>query len=203
MTQTGRDHPQPPANLGNRELQLETITTETVLFRIHQSIYSPIFFGQSLPHRFDAPKQYGILYAGMTDHVAFLETMRGNAQDGWIDRNNLAEQSISQLAISRSLKLIRVSGSALERMGANSGIFSTKHRWITQPWSLAFWQHPIQADGIFYPSCHDNEKFCVALYSDRAKDVLSIQSTEELLSPSFSDRLTKISNTYSYKIANM
>jgi hypothetical protein len=203
MTLTSSDHPLPPTDLNSRELQIEILASSSLLFRIHQSVYSPIFFGQSLPHRFDAPKQYGILYAGMTAQVAFLETMRGRVAGGWIDRNSLTESSISQLAINRSLKLIRASGSNLERIGANSGIFSTKNRLVTQQWSLAFWHHPIQADGIMYPSCHDNEQFCVALYSDRLQGVIDIHSIMELLSPGFSDHLTEITETYGYKIAAM
>lgn len=171
------------------------------MFRIHETAYSPIFFGLSLPHRFDAPKQYGTLYAGIDRHVAFLEVIHGQVIDGLIDRDGrIANYSIFQLTINRPLNLFRASGSNLERMGANSGIFATKNRWITQQWSLAFWQHPAKVDGIIYPSCHDNERFCVALFSDRTNKVLTVQNTEEILSDNFSDRLTEISDTYGYTI---
>ncbi len=60
--------------------------------------------------------------------------------------------------------------------------------------------YPQRFDGIIYPSCHDNERFCVALYSDRVDGVFSIQSTIEILSDSFSDRLTEITRTYGYSL---
>jgi RES domain len=199
--QTGQDHPLPPADFLDREIEIVTINPPTVLFRIHETAYSPIFFGLSSPHRFDAPKQYGVIYAGVDEHVAFLETIRGQVRNGLLDRNGrISEYSISQLTISRSIRLIKASGSNLERMGANSGIFATKNRQITQQWSLACWQHPENVDGIIYPSCHDNERFCVALYSDRVDEILAIQSTTELLNNSFSDRLTEITQAYGYTL---
>lgn len=199
--QTGQDHPLPPADFPNREIEIVTINSPTVLFRIHETAYSPIFFGLPSPHRFDAPKQYGVIYAGVDEYVAFLETIRGQVRNGLLDRNGrIAEYSISELTISRSICLVKASGANLERMGANSGIFATKNRQITQQWSLACWQHPQKFDGIIYPSCHDNERFCVALYSDRVDGILAIQSTLEILSDGFSDRLTEITITYGYSL---
>lgn len=199
--QTGQDHPLPPANFQDRQIEIVTINPPTVLFRIHETAYSPIFFGLPSPHRFDAPKQYGVIYAGIDEYVAFLETIRGQVRNGLLDRNGrISEYSISQLTISRSIRLVKASGSNLERMGANSGIFATKNRQITQQWSLACWQHPQNVDGIIYPSCHDNERFCVALYSDRVDGILAIQSTSEILSNGFSDRLTEITMTYGYSL---
>jgi RES domain len=197
------DHPLPPEDLNSRKLKIEVLATGTTLFRIHASAYSPIFFGQSLPHRFDAPKQYGILYVGMTDSVAFLEAIRGRVREGWLDRQSLSGQSMSKIVVNSPLSLIRASGPALEQMGANSGLFSTKHRSITQAWSLAFWQHPQQAHGIMYPSCHDNEQFCLALYSDRSQEKISVQSTVELLSDKYRDRLDEITSTYGYRVSDM
>jgi RES domain len=199
--QTGQEHPLPPADFHNREIEFVTLTPETLLFRIHQTDYSPIFFGLPSPHRFDAPKQYGVIYAGIDEHVAFLETIRGQVSNGLLDRNGrISEYSISELTTTRSIRLVKASGANLERMGANSGIFATKNRQITQQWSLACWQHPQGFDGIIYPSCHDNERFCVALYSDRIDGILSIQSTSEILSDSFRDRLTEITRTYGYSL---
>jgi hypothetical protein len=199
--QTGQDHPLPPADFQDREIEIVTLSPLTLLFRIHETAYSPIFFGLPSPHRFDAPKQYGVIYAGIDEHVAFLETIRGQVRNGLLDRNGrISEYSISQLKIARSIRLVKASGANLERMGANSGIFSTKNRQITQQWSSACWQHPQRFDGIIYPSCHDNERFCLALYSDRVDGILSIQSTKEILSESFNDRLTEITRTYGYSL---
>jgi RES domain len=199
--QTGQDHPLPPADFPDREIEIVTIAPPTVLFRIHETAYSPIFFGLPFPHRFDAPKQYGVIYAGIDEYVAFLETIRGQVSNGLLDRNGrISEYSISQLTTTRSIRLVKASGANLERMGANSGIFATKNRQITQQWSLACWQHSQRFDGIIYPSCHDNERFCVALYNDRIDGILSIQSTREILSDSFRDRLTEITRTYRYSL---
>ena len=206
--QTSLDHPLPPDNFNKRNISVQTLEVPTILSRIYltkdpetSKPYSPIFFGASLPNRFDAPKQYGVLYAGMDEEVAFLEIFRGKVKSGFLYRDGaLSAYSISRLEIDRPLKLFRASGSNLERMGANSGIFATKNRWITQQWSLAFWQHPAKVDGIIYPSCHDNERFCVALFSDRINEALAVQSTEEILSDSFSDRLTEITDTYGYTL---
>jgi hypothetical protein len=197
---TRQDLPLPPEDFNDRSFQIHTLTTETPLFRIHQTIYNPIFFGLP-PNRFDAPKEYGVLYAGLDEYVAFLEAIRGQVRDRMLDRNGgIKDYSISQLAISKPITLFRASGANLEQMGANSGIFATKNRQITQQWSLAVWRHPTSFDGIIYPSCHDNERFCLALYSDRVPDILSVQSTIEILHDQFSDRLTEITNTYGYRL---
>ncbi len=198
--QTGQEHPLPPEDLNDRQIKIDTLDTETRLFRIHRTVFNPIFFGRDLPHRFDAPRPYGVVYAGMNEGVAFLEVMRDQANRGWIERSSLAAESISQLKFDRPLRLIRASGANLERMGANSGIFATKNRQITQQWSFAFWQYPENVDGIIYPSCHNNEQFCVALYSDRVDGILATESTVEILSDIFSDKLTEITEKYGYML---
>jgi hypothetical protein len=196
------DLPLPPSDLNNRLLPIQTFAEGSILFRIHNTDYHPVFFGKSLPHRFDAPIPYGVLYAGIDRHVALRETIfRGELDNLIIARNNLsgmlAQQSISCLSANRVLKLVQAYDDGLPQIGASDGISREDERSYTQKWSLALWQHPDFVDGIMYRSRLDENRFCVALYSDRIDGVLFHQAKEELSSEHFTPILMEVINTYS------
>jgi hypothetical protein len=58
------------------------------------------------------------------------------------------------------------------------------------------WQHPDFVDGIIYRSRLDENRFCVALYSDRIDGILFHQAKEELSSEHFNPILMEIIDTY-------
>jgi RES domain len=198
---TDEDLPLPPSDLDSRLLTIQPFAEESILFRIHKTDRHPIFFGRSLPHRFDAPISYGVLYAGIDEHVALRETIfRGELENMILDRNQLsgrtAQQSISRLVANRVLKLVKAYDDGLSEIGATDSISREDERSYTQKWSLALWKHPDLVDGIMYRSRLDRSRFCVALYSDRVDRLLFHQAIEELSSGSFNPRLMEIIDTY-------
>lgn len=64
-------HPEPPANLQERELPV--IQVEQLWFRIHKSQHSPLYFGKSGGNRFDAPAQeYRVMYIAILNAARVL-----------------------------------------------------------------------------------------------------------------------------------
>jgi RES domain len=111
---TDDDRPLPTSELGSKRLLIRSLPQGTPLYRIHNSSNDPtraIFFGQHLSHRFDAPKRYGVLYAGIDAHVAFRETFfHGELDRLVLDRDKqqrLKNSSISILSVDRELRLVR------------------------------------------------------------------------------------------------
>jgi RES domain len=202
LTQTiDNDFPLPPSDLDNRSLPISHFAEGKILFRIHETDYHPVFFGRSLPHRFDAPVSYGVLYAGIDKHVALRETIfRDRLENLMLDRNQLsgriAQHSISDLVANRALKLVKAYDDDLLLIGATNSISREDERSYTQKWSRALWQHPDFVDGIIYRSHLDENRLCVALYSDRVDGVLFHQAKEKLSSNHFIPTLIEIINGY-------
>lgn len=203
---TDDDRPLPTAELTSKNLLIQSLPQETPLFRIHSTIHSPVFFGQQLPHRFDAPKQYGVMYVGIDEHAAFRETFfHGEIDNLRIDSGKyqrLETSSISRLSVNRELRLVKAYDNGLKWNGINDRISSEVDRQYTQKWSLAYWQHRDRVDGIIFRSRHDKDRLCVALYSDRVDGIISVRSAERLLDQSFQDMLGKIIDDYQVEIVS-
>lgn len=67
--------PQPPLDLHRRELIIESLPTDTLLYRFHSKTNSPTYFDKSQGSRFNSPdSRYGVLYAALGRGGAFAET---------------------------------------------------------------------------------------------------------------------------------
>lgn len=195
-----------PLPSGDLNPTIETLPEGKPLFRISKTDRStPIFFGQRQPHRFDV--SVGVMYAGLDEHIAFRETIlhgREIVKRLDLDKDErcglLAQSSISRFAFDRELKLVQAYGDGLLKIGANSNISREDSRLYTQQWSKAFWEHRDRVDGIIYCSRWDENRFCVALYSDRVAGVLSIDHSEPLLGEDFRHTLVDIARTYGFKL---
>jgi RES domain len=203
---TEREWPLPSRDLDQNPLPIETLPEGNPLFRISKTDRStPIFFGQRQPHRFDV--SVGVMYAGLDEHIAFRETIlhgRKIVKRLDVDKDErcglLAQSSISRFFFDRELKLVQAYDDGLLEIGANDNISREDSRLYTQQWSKAFWEHPDRVDGIIYRSRWDENRFCVALYSDRVAGVLSIDSPEPLLGENFRPMLVSITRTYGFKL---
>lgn len=72
------------------------------------------------------------------------------------------------LRTTRALKLIRLAGSGLARLGATAEVSHGGLPYdVAQAWSKALRDHPCQPDGLAYRSRHDDDAICYALF-DRA-----------------------------------
>jgi RES domain len=134
----------PPADLDRGSIT--TIGFDESLFRTHSLQRSPIFYGKTRVHRFDAPDgSYGVLYAGRDLYCAFIETFAKAAGTCIVTTTALREKSLSELRARRALQLIDLTQSGtLVRIGADARLFSGSHD-DAQFWSKALHSHPCNA----------------------------------------------------------
>jgi RES domain-containing protein len=187
----------PPPDLASQRLPISTLKRGTSLFRSHAVGRVPLWFGPKPgdrpAFRFDAPGgEYGVCYAGRSDVAAFVETFFRDLPVRVLSRANLELRAISTLRLTRTLRLVRLYGAGLPRIGATTEVAGAKlvipagltggayeH---SQAWSLALHDHPAEPDGVQYRSRHDDELLCVALFSDRAENALRVAEIGEPIS---------------------
>jgi hypothetical protein len=189
--------PLPPADLASHALSLSTLKRGTTLFRSHAVGKGPIWFGPRSGHpaeyRFDAPGGgYGVCYLGRSEMAAFVETFLRDLPVRVVSRVNLELRSISTITLTRSLRVVRVYGAALAKLGATSAVggaklvvpagFAAQPYAHSQAWSLALHDHPAAPDGIQYRSSYDDDLLCVALFGDRAAGAVDVMTIGEPLS---------------------
>jgi hypothetical protein len=169
---------------------------------MHASAYGPVFFGKQKKYRFDDPKaEYGVLYAGLDAHCAFLET-HGRVPDSQeiVLRSQLKNGSISTLRTTRPLKLVDLTGHHLAQLRIDSKIFSHTDYSTTQLWSRAFFEHPSRFDGLLFHSRHDPTRRAAALFDRVGSRSLKTQRTQGLLDPSFAAELGAILELYDFAL---
>ena len=189
--------PVPPSDLASQRLPISTLKRGTRLFRSHANDQGPVWFGPgpgSPPeYRFDAPGgEYGVCYAGRTELAAFVETFFRDLPVRAVSRANLELRSISMLTLTRNIRVVRVYGPALVKLGATSAVggakltvpsgFAGQPYAHSQAWSLALHDHPSAPDGIQYRSSHDDALLCVALFGDRAAAAVKVSALGRPLS---------------------
>jgi hypothetical protein len=196
MTSSDEDqpkpHPEPPQDLATRQLSL--IEMDQCWFRIHQTQYSPLYYGRSSSGRFNAPAgEYGVMYLAEKPQGAFIETLGSETGIRLISEGELLKRCISTLSCQRSLKLIDLTGAGLAHIGADARLCSGDHK-LDQRW---LWQHPAQIDGIYYRARHDQSQYCAVIF-DRAQSVFEIQLTQGLFERSFQGKLADILDDYDF-----
>lgn len=169
--------PQPPTAL--RDLKLPIVNTEHACIRIHRLAHEPAFWGRTGHNRFDAPSgDYGVLYAAETFDGAFIETF-GDVSPKTVSVNSLAVRGVATVSPGRELQLVDLAGVGLSQLGLDARICTGDHA-ISQEWSQALWEHPLQPDGIWYAARHDANQRSVALF-DRATSAVTIKSLSGLM----------------------
>lgn len=154
--------------------------TGRVWQRLHSRIHEPIHFGKSGDNRFDAPDgKFGVLYLGSDINAAFVETFLRQPGETLISADDLRQRLRSEVSASRQLKLVRIMGDGLARIGATAVVSSGPYS-LSQAWSLALWNHPEKPDGLLYRARHDDDRLCAAIF-DRVGNVLSSATHGSLL----------------------
>ena len=192
--------PPPPGGLGPVPEHL--LAAGELLWRIHGSPNAPVFFGKDKRYRSDDPKsEYGVFYAGLDAHCAFLETY-GRVPDsqGIVLRSRLKNGSISSVLITKPLRLVDLTGHHLAQLRIDSKIFSYTDYSATQQWSRAFFDHSSSFDGLLFHSRHDRTRLAVALFDRVDPASLAIQQTQGLLGPSFASDLATILELYKFAL---
>jgi hypothetical protein len=157
-----------------------------------------LFFGKTGQNRFDSPDAtFGVLYAGMDEHCAVIETFGQSTGIRVVTRSALEQRSLSYLQTKQPLLLIDLARSGgLARIGADSRLLSGTHS-IAQRWSAALRDHPCRPHGILYPARHDVARYACALFELHG---LACEATHSgcLTEPHHSALLASLLDTYDF-----
>ena len=192
------EHPEPPADLSSRYPLTFTVRVGTELFRFHDPSKGPLFFGRTGRNRFDAPDaSFGVLYAALDEHCAFIETFGQITGVRVVTREELEQRVLSRVKVMQPLTLVDLAHSGgLARVGAD-GRLLTGSRKIAQRWSAAFHNHPVKPMGILYPARHDIARFACAIF-DLPSSVLHVSSTGSMLDRDHALLLGAMLDTYGF-----
>lgn len=166
--------PLPPADLDRRRPKLVNLSAGQEVHRFYTAKWEPIFFDRSTEGRFNAPDaSYGVLYAARKTNGAFAETFLRTPGRTLVDSDLLKRKAYVRLLIQRDLKLIRLAGPGLARLGATAEVAHGGLPYdVPQAWSIALARHPVRADGIAYHARHDDAELCYALF-ERSADAIA------------------------------
>lgn len=158
--------PGPSPDLHQRDIGLVELGEPQ--YRTHGIKRNPRLCGIPGSNRFDAPDgSYKVLYLGGDPFCAFIETFAHAAGTRAVTTTALKNKALSRLKPVRPLRIIDLWGpGSLFRVGSDSRLFSAEYG-ISQLWSKALHDHPVDAQGILYPSRLDPSRQSIALFDDR------------------------------------
>ena len=190
--------PEPPPAGGLGVVPEHVLPAGCVLWRIHRSSLGAIYFGKGKQYRFDDPKsQYGVIYAGLDEECALLETLvRVPETKGNVLLSDLRMRSMTALVTTKRLRFVDLRGHHLAQLRVDSKIFSHTDYSITQQWSRAFFEHARKLDGLLFHSRHNPERHAVAIFERASSGCLKIQKTIGLAGPEFASTLNRIVGLY-------
>jgi len=188
-------HPLPKKDFN--KLKLPIITDFRHWWRIHETKYSPIFFGKTGTHRFDDPqKKFGVMYAGSDDYCAFLETFGHATGTHIVETSSLVVRSLTEIYPKKSLRVVDLAGKGLAQIGADARLSSGSYK-LARLWAAAIHDHPSTPDGIYFRSRHDPRKFSLALFERAKVKVSALQPI--VLDPAAQPKLlAKLLDHYSF-----
>ena len=192
------EHPAPPADLTSRSPLTFTVPVGTTLFRLHDRSKGPLFFGRTGRNRFDAPDgSFGVLYAAVDEHCAFIETFGQSTGIRIITRASLEQRVLSELKVMQPLILIDLARSGgLARIGADGRLLTGSHA-VAQQWSAALRRHPVKPAGLLYTARHDVARYACALF-DIPLSTFQLTNSGSLAGPQHSVLLGKILDVYGF-----
>jgi len=153
----------PPHDFERAELEIETIPLGRTFGRIYWGAYpDPLGYGKSLS-RFSDPRRrvdanrFGVLYLGDSLKVCFLEAVLRDRREGLvddlpIDEVELTQRRYAEIATTADLRLVDLRDDGAVRMGVPTDVVRAQRQNLARRWSVAFHEHPVQPDGIVYPS---------------------------------------------------
>jgi hypothetical protein len=131
--------------------------------------------------RFDDPQgEFRICYFGSTLQACFAETFLRNPPVRILTVRDLANRSLATFELRRPVRLARLYGPALARLGMTAEIAMGADYDQSQSWSRRIWDHAERPDGIAYHSRHDDSTMCIGLF-DRARQSVMVVGDRPLL----------------------
>jgi hypothetical protein len=200
MTDPPGDHPLPHRELHSQEPIIFVVHKGEVLYRHHQSIHDPIFFGMTGRYRFDDPDcpsagSFGVLYAGADPECCFLESCGSTTGVPAVSGAYLDARQIARMELTEDLRFIDlVESGGLTSIGADGRLVTGSYK-IAQQWSAALKKHPTKPDGIRYRSRHAPERIAYAIYS-RSSGTFLVSSMGSFMDPANEHLFKTILKTY-------
>jgi hypothetical protein len=195
------DHPLPHAELPTQNPLIFTLHKGEVLYRHHQSIHNPIFFGTTGNYRFDDPDcpasgSFGVLYSGADPECCLLESCGSTTGVPAVSGAYLDARQIARMELTEDLRFIDlVDPGGLTSIGADGRLATGSYK-VAQRWSAALKQHPIKPDGIRYRSRHAPERICYAIYT-RSPATFLVTSMGSFTDPANEALFKRVLKTYS------
>jgi len=200
MTDPPGEHPLPHPELPTQVPLIFTLAIGETLYRHHQSIHDPVFFGTSGNYRFDdtdcpAATCFGVLYTGEDEDCCFIESCGLTTGEPAVSGAYLAAREISRLELTEELRFIDLaSPGGLTRIGADGRLETGSYK-IAQKWSAALRLHPSRPDGIRYRARHDPSRIAYAIFT-RPRSTFNVTSLGSLMSLSNRPLLDRLLRTY-------
>jgi hypothetical protein len=132
--------------------------------------FDPIYFDRSDSGRLNAPDtSYGVLYAAEEIRGAFAETFMRAPGRTQLPLDLIRKKALVTLRTTRKLKLIKLGGYGLGRLGATAEVVHGGLPYeVPQAWSKALHDLRSKPDGIAYTARHDDEALCYALFESES-----------------------------------
>jgi hypothetical protein len=194
------DHPLPHPELGSQEPLTFTVNQGEVLYRHHQSMHDPIFFGMTGRFRFDDPAcppagSFGVLYAGGDRECCLLESCGSTTGVPAVSGAYLDARRIARMELTEDLRFIDlVEPGGLTSIGADGRLVTGSYK-VAQQWSAALKRHPTKPDGIRYRSRHAPERIAYAIYT-RSRATFSVSSMGSFMDPANEGLFKMVLKTY-------
>jgi len=196
------DHPVPHAELPTQNPLIFTLYKGEVIYRHHQTVHNPIFFGTTGNYRFDdpdcpAPGSFGVLYAGADPECCLLESCGSTTGVPAVSGAYLDARQIARMELTEDLRFIDlVESGGLTSIGADGRLATGSYK-VAQQWSAALRKHPAKPDGIRYRSRHAPERIAFAIYS-RSPATFSVTSMGSFTDPANEALFKRILKTYNF-----
>jgi hypothetical protein len=200
MTDMPGEHPLPHLELHTQTPLIFTLKSGDVLYRHHQSVHDPIYFGISGNYRFDDPDcstkaSFGVLYTGGDMHCCFIESCGSTTGVPAVSGAYLDAREIARLELTEELRFIDLASSGgLTRLGADARLVTGSYK-IAQRWSAALRLHPSKPDGIRYLSRHDPTRVAYAIFT-RPRTTFNVTSLGSLTASTNRTTLNQVLRDY-------
>lgn len=198
------DHPPPHAELVTQNPLTFTVSVGQVLYRHHQKIHDPLFFGKTGNYRFDDPACpatgcFGVFYVGADPECCLLESCGSTTGVPAVSGAYLDARAIAKLELTESLRFIDlVSEGGLASIGAD-GRLATGSYTVAQQWSATLKRHPCRPDGIRYRSRHALERIAFGIY-ERPPTSFKVTSMGSFTGPANETLFKRILRMYNFAL---
>jgi hypothetical protein len=198
------DHPLPHGELAAQNPLIFTVPKGGVLYRHHQKIRNPIYFGKTGAFRFDDPACpkpgcFGVLYAGADPECCLLESCGATTGVPAVSGAYLDARAIAKMELTESLRFTDlVTDGGLASIGADGRLVTGSYV-VAQRWSAALKKHPCKPDGIRYRSRHAPERIAYAIY-ERPPTTFNVTSMGSFTDPANEELFKCILKTYNFAL---